>query len=411
MSRQADTITTARIGLPAGMTNADKPYPVVLVDTGQADLQKVEGDALDRINDALAEAMQAVYPEPCGSAVLLKVHIGEPRCTTRMRPEFARAASAFVSRTPSARIVAGDTTVAYTGDRGHQQNPRGKVRAYLALAEAHGWRRDGPAGMPFVVLDRPSTSVPDAFMFENEAIRVEQEGLERYRDFHLSGGFAAADFTINYAHLTCHGLAGFAGCVKSIAMGCSSLKGKLRMHQSLLPFFDESRCVGCGLCVENCPVEALHVPDDGKLPEAIRGVCIGCGECVAVCPNDAVVLRDEEITDWQRGRNTLPVRMADYTVGMMCGRWNRAVHVLHLYSITRQCDCVNIRQEPFLARDFGFLVGRNPFALDAVAADLLGEHIAEKQSWAARAAHETAQYVQARYNIHCRPPLLHQRVS
>jgi len=393
------------------MTDSGAAYPVVFVDTGDADLQRVEGDALDHINTALADAMQTAYPEACGATALLKVHVGEPRGTTHMRPGFARAASAFVSHTPRARIVAGDSTVAYTGERGHRQNPLGNAGAYLSLAERKGWWPDGPAGMPFVVLDRPSTSVPKVFEFEEEAVRLELGGIERYHDFYLAGGFAVADSIINYAHLTCHGLAGFAGCVKSIAMGCSSLRGKLRMHQSLLPSFDESRCTSCGICVRNCPVQALSIPNDGKPPKVVPGVCIGCGECVAVCNNEAVVLRDEEITDWQRGRNSLPVRMADYTVGMMSGRWERALHVLHLYSITPQCDCVNARQRPLVPHDFGFLVGRNPFAVDTVAANLLREHIAAKDTWAIRSADETAEYVQTRYDIHCRPPLLRQPVS
>ncbi len=101
-------------------------------------------------------------------------------------------------------------------------------------------------------------------------------------DFFLAGGFAAADVVIQHAHLTLHGLAGVAGCVKGLAMGCSSLKGKLRMHQSLLPDFDEQLCAACGGCVECCPQRALNLPEGAATPAVDAELCIGCGECEAV---------------------------------------------------------------------------------------------------------------------------------
>lgn len=101
--------------------------------------------------------------------------------------------------------------------------------------------------------------------------------------------------------------------------------------------------------------------------------CIGCGECEAVCATHkgATTLRGQEITDWTRGEYTLPTRLADYTVGLMNGRWDTTVHVLHMYAITERCDCLNTRQQPMIDRDLGFLVGKNPFAMDLLAARVL----------------------------------------
>lgn len=47
----------------------------------------------------------------------------------------------------------------------------------------------------------------------------------------------------------------------------------------------EEKCVGCGLCVQDCPVRNLSVAD-GKA--AVRGNCMECGHCFAVCPSGAV---------------------------------------------------------------------------------------------------------------------------
>jgi len=305
--------------------------------------------------------------------------------------------------------VAGDTTVAYTGDRGHKSNPPGDSGTYLNLAAKHGWSTNGPAGVPFVVLDRPETSVEGEFVFADDENFTQIDGINRFNDFYPAGGFAAADFTINNAHLTLHGLAGVAGCVKSVAMGCSSLKGKLRMHQSLVPRFDEDLCDECGTCVDSCPEGGLSLTGECASPVVDRELCIGCGECLAVCPNGAVTLMGEEITDWKRGEETLPIRMADYIMGIMNGKWDNVIHVLHLYSVTELCDCVDEHQEPMIGRDLGFLVGKNPFAIDLIASRMLTDELNKAgrsiNESLLKTAERTAVYVNETYGIQIETPL------
>ncbi len=50
-----------------------------------------------------------------------------------------------------------------------------------------------------------------------------------------------------------------------------------------------AECVGCGACVEVCPVEAPLVSNGRVTIEAER--CKGCGRCVAACPIGAIRLR------------------------------------------------------------------------------------------------------------------------
>ena len=47
----------------------------------------------------------------------------------------------------------------------------------------------------------------------------------------------------------------------------------------------KERCTQCGICVENCPVEAIHLTD---VPE-IGPVCIHCLNCVRLCPETAIL--------------------------------------------------------------------------------------------------------------------------
>jgi len=50
----------------------------------------------------------------------------------------------------------------------------------------------------------------------------------------------------------------------------------------------EDDCVGCGTCVEKCPVEAIDLDD--ALAIINEEKCIGCGVCVHFCPEDALKL-------------------------------------------------------------------------------------------------------------------------
>lgn len=52
---------------------------------------------------------------------------------------------------------------------------------------------------------------------------------------------------------------------------------------------DNQSCVGCGACIENCPVDALILEDD--LAKIDQQWCIGCGVCAPKCDYDAVHIR------------------------------------------------------------------------------------------------------------------------
>lgn len=51
--------------------------------------------------------------------------------------------------------------------------------------------------------------------------------------------------------------------------------------------YDDSRCMGCGTCVEVCP-HAVFVMDGKRARIVDRDACMECGACAKNCPAVAV---------------------------------------------------------------------------------------------------------------------------
>lgn len=45
-------------------------------------------------------------------------------------------------------------------------------------------------------------------------------------------------------------------------------------------------CIACGLCVKNCPADAIHIEQFHAVIDAAR--CLSCGACAVVCPRHVI---------------------------------------------------------------------------------------------------------------------------
>ena len=61
---------------------------------------------------------------------------------------------------------------------------------------------------------------------------------------------------------------------------------------------DETKCVGCVLCMKACPTKAIRVREGIAYIKGDR--CVDCGECFRVCPHHAVVPQTTSISDLRR---------------------------------------------------------------------------------------------------------------
>jgi electron transport complex protein RnfB len=63
---------------------------------------------------------------------------------------------------------------------------------------------------------------------------------------------------------------------------------------------DEANCIGCTLCIQACPVDAI-IGAAKLMHTVIASECTGCGLCVPVCPVECIHPVDERVTidTWQ----------------------------------------------------------------------------------------------------------------
>jgi Na+-translocating ferredoxin:NAD+ oxidoreductase subunit B len=59
------------------------------------------------------------------------------------------------------------------------------------------------------------------------------------------------------------------------------------VKRSTVAVIDESRCIGCTLCIAACPVDAI-VGARSLMHTVVDEYCIGCDLCVAPCPVDCI---------------------------------------------------------------------------------------------------------------------------
>ena len=61
------------------------------------------------------------------------------------------------------------------------------------------------------------------------------------------------------------------------------------MKRAGVALIDESRCIGCTLCLDACPVDAI-VGAARLMHTVVEPWCIGCELCVPPCPVDCIAM-------------------------------------------------------------------------------------------------------------------------
>lgn len=279
-----------------------------------------------------------------GHLVAVKMHFGEPGNVGFLSPLYVREVVEQIKGC-GGRPFLTDTNTLYIGGRKNAVD-------HLATALRHGFTYT-TAGAPVLIADGLRG-------MDYEVVPVRGE---HFSSVNIASGIYHADALIVLSHFKGHALFGFGGALKNLGMGCASPAGKQTIHSDLKPRVKPSRCTSCGRCFAVCPAGAVTEIEEGKA-RIDREACIGCGECVVVCPVNAVIIQ------WKTDEASIQRKTAEYALGVMAGKENRAGFVNFLLNISPECDCEPWNNPP-LVPDLGILASRDPVAIDQASVDLV----------------------------------------
>jgi heterodisulfide reductase subunit A len=143
-----------------------------------------------------------------------------------------------------------------------------------------------------VILSTPLVAQPDAGeLSQMLKVPLGQEGF--FLEAHVK--LRPVDFATDGIFVcgTCKGPADITECATQAAAAASRAaipmaKGYVQA-EALTSVVDETKCSGCGTCIQVCPYGALRKNDKGYA-EVIVAACKGCGCCGATCPEGAITM-------------------------------------------------------------------------------------------------------------------------
>ena len=83
-----------------------------------------------------------------------------------------------------------------------------------------------------------------------------------------------------------------------------------------MPWVDQEKCVGCGICISSCPVNAISMENDKATVSQDK--CTFCGECFSACPQDSIIPNSENSP--LRGGNPSRPGVGGFNRGLRRGR-------------------------------------------------------------------------------------------
>ncbi|MGB9927199.1 MAG: DUF362 domain-containing protein [Methanosarcina sp.] len=273
----------------------------------------------------------------------IKIHFGEYGNDSYINPVFVRQVVDKI-KSAGAKPFITDTNTLYSGSRHNAVD-------HLTTAIEHGF--------DYSVVRAPLI-ISDGLKSQN--ISEVEVGLKHFKSVKIGSDIAASDSMIVMSHFKAHIVAGFGGAVKNLAMGCAPAAGKKDQHFRTSPHVVEEKCIGCGKCVEICPVGASSLLGEASM--IAREICISCGQCMEICPSEAIDI------DWEHDIPEFLECVAEYAYGAVKGKENRVGYINFLVRITPDCDCVPW-SDASIVPDIGILASKDPVALDQASYDLI----------------------------------------
>jgi hypothetical protein len=278
-----------------------------------------------------------------GDFTAVKVHIGEPPNNTYIKSPCIKGLVEELLALKTKPFIA-DTSTLYTGRRHNAID-------HAILADEHCFNIT-TLGIPFIA--------PDG-VFGTSEMAVEIDG-ELNKEVLIASDIVRCQSILSIAHFTGHPATCAAATLKTLGMGCSSRKGKMRQHSAMRPAITK-KCTLCGDCFDHCPADAITLGKDKARID--KDKCIGCGECVAVCRFDAVKY------DWGVENPIVQKSIAEHALGVLKGKTDRVALFNFVMSVTGGCDCFDKKDMRKIVDDIGIFASTDPVAIDKASIDIV----------------------------------------
>ncbi len=180
----------------------------------------------------------------------------------------------------------------------------------------------------------------------------------------IGGYIHDADVLIDLSHVKGHGVCGFGGAVKNIAMGVGTDRTRTELHELEGTIdFDKSKCTECKQCIDSCNHNANSFDENGEYKIFFHH-CTSCKHCSKVCPTGAISQFDNHYQRFQDGMSLCTAKVLE---GFDKGN---VFYINFLTNITAICDCWGLTT-PNLVPDIGVLAGTDIVAIEKATLDLI----------------------------------------
>jgi uncharacterized Fe-S center protein len=276
--------------------------------------------------------------------VAIKIHFGEKGNDAYINPIYVRQVVDKVKERGGKPFLV-DSNTLYKGRRSNSVD-------HIITAIENGFAY-AVVNAPIIIADG---------LLSKDSVEVEVN-KKHFAQVKISSNIYYSDSMIVLSHFKGHGLTGFGGAIKNLAMGCAPAAGKQLQHSTIKPEVGEG-CRGCESCVRNCPEDAISIVDGIAFID--KDKCIGCGECISMCYFRVIK------PQWKTDLKAFTERLTEYAYGAYITKRHKTVFMNFVMNVTPLCDCVSW-SDTAIVPDIGILASYDPVAIDQASCDLVNK--------------------------------------